>query len=141
MPNIHTPASSVLAKHSFSLAITAAAVNGTGVDCLGFQRVMAAFYSAPSGAGTTSDCKVQESSDNGGGDAFADVASATFAQATTAGGAKLQVMNINAAKRERWLRLVHTGVGASAAGQAYGLFLLFNAFFYEVTQDQAVITI
>lgn len=141
MANIHTPASQVLAKHSFSVAITAAVTNGTGVDCRGFRNAMAVYYAAPSGSGTTSDCKVQESSDNGGGDAFADVASATFAQNTTAGGAKLQVMNINIAKRERYLRLVHTGAGASAAGQAYGLLLLFNAFYADVSQDQTVITV
>ena len=141
MANIHTPASSVLAKHSFSVAITAAATNGTGVSCRGFRHGMAVFYAAPSGSGTTSDCKVQESSDDAATDPYADVTSATFAQATTAGGAKIQAMNINLAKRERWLRLVHTGAGGSAAGQAYGLFLLFNAFFMEVSQDQTVVTV
>lgn len=126
MGNIHTPSDHVLEKHGFSNAITAATNNGAGIDTRGFEKALAVFYSAPSGTGSTSDCKLQESSDDGGSDAYADVTNATFTQVTTAGGAKSQTMNINLNKRKRYLRLVHTGAGGSAAGQAYGLILLFN---------------
>jgi hypothetical protein len=136
--NIHTPSDSVLTKRSVLTAITAAANNGAGVDCLGFERAEAIFDSAPSGTGTTSDCKLQDSADNS---SFADVTGATFAQATTVGGAKIQVMNINLSKRRRYLRLVHTGAGGSAAGVAFGGFNLFNPRNAPVAQDNAVVTV
>lgn len=138
MSNIHTPADRVLTKHSFSLAITAAAVNGTGVDTRGFEEAKAIYYAAPSGAGTTSDCKLQESDDNS---TFADVTGATFTQVTTAGGAKVNTMNINLSKRKRYVRLVHTGAGGSAAGQAYGLFELYNPRNAAVAQDVTPVTV
>lgn len=138
MSNIHTPSDHVLSKHSFSLAITAASTNGTGVDTRGFEKAAAIFYAAPSGAGTTSDCKLQESDDNS---SFSDVSSATFTQVTTAGGAKMATMNINLSKRKRYLRLVHTGAGGSAAGQAYGLIELYNARNAAVSQDVTPVTV
>lgn len=136
--NIHTPSKQVLVKRTFLTAITAAAVNGTGVDTLGYTRALAIFVSAPTGAGTTSDCKLQDSADN---TTFADVASATFAQATTAGGAVAETMSIDLGKRNRYLRLVQTGAGGSAAGQAAGLILLFNPRYAGVTQDVADVLI
>lgn len=141
MSNIHTPSDHVLENHSFSVAITAATTNGTGIDTRGYEKALAIFRSAPSGTGTTSDCKVQESSDDGSSDSYADVTSAAFAQVTTAGGAKIQVMNINLSKRERYLRLVHTGAGGSAAGQAYGLILLFNSRSAPPTHTSTVVTV
>jgi hypothetical protein len=134
MPNIHTPTDSILAKHSFILAITAASVNGTVIDTLGYEKALAIFDSAPSGGGTTSDCKLQEGDQANGSDA-ADVATATFAQVTTAGGQKIETMNINLSKRKRYLRLVHTGAGGAAAGQAVGVILLFNPRNAAPTQD------
>lgn len=138
MGNLHTPTDRVLVKASLITAITAASNNGTGVDCLGYSRAMAVFHSAPSGSGTTSDCKLQESSDNS---TFADVTGATFTQVTTAGGAKIQAMNIDLAKRLRYLRLVHTGAGGSAAGQAEGALYLFNGQGAPPTQDVTPISV
>jgi hypothetical protein len=126
MSNIHTMTDHVQLKESFTLAITAATVNGTTVDCQGYERALAIFNSAPSGGGTTSDCKVQEDDQSSGATAV-DVTGATFTQVTTAGGKKVAGMNINLSKRKRYLRLVHTGAGGAAAGQAVGLILLFNA--------------
>lgn len=136
--NVHTPSDTVLEKIGFSNAITAASNNGTGVDCQGFEKAMAVYYASPSGTGTTSDCKLQDSDDNS---TFADVTSATFAQNTTVGGATIQVMNINLSKRKRYVRLVHTGAGGSAAGQAYGLILLFNPRFNPPTHTQTVVSV
>lgn len=123
--NIHTMSENAKVASGFVLTITAAAVNGSAVDCKGYTRAMAIFTSTPSGAGTTSDCKLQED-DNSGFTSAADVSGGTFAQVTTAGGHSLQVMNIDLEKRERYLRLVHTGVGASAAGAAAGVIVLFR---------------
>lgn len=137
----HTISKHALVKHSFIVAITAATVNGTGIDTTGYDRALAIFDSAPSGAGTTSDCKVQESSDNGSGDAFADVTGATFAQITTAGGQKIETMDIDLSKRERWLRLVHAGAGASAAGQACGILILSRGRHLPPTQDVTPVSV
>jgi hypothetical protein len=136
--NIHSPSATQLAKRGFNTAITAASNNGAGVDCQGFERALAIFDSVPSGAGTTSDCKLQESSDNS---SFSDVTSAAFAQATTVGGAKIQVMDINLSKRLRYLRLVHTGAGASAAGVAFGAIILENPRYSPVSQDNTVVSV
>lgn len=129
--NIHTPSENVKSVHGFSAAITAATVNGASADCMGFEKAKAIFYSNPSGTGTTSDCKLQESDDNS---SWADVPDATFTQVTTNGGAKLYVMNIDLAKRERYIRLVETGAGGSAAGQTYGLVELYNSRYNPISQ-------
>lgn len=131
MTNLHSPSEQVKTVHAFAAAITAAAINGAGTDCQGFENAKAVFYAAPSGAATTSDCKLQESADNA---AWADVPTATFDQVTTAGGAKASVMDIKLSNRLRYLRLVHTGAGGAAAGQAYGLIELYNARYNPVSQ-------
>ena len=136
--NIHTPSQQILTKTGVLTAITAAVVNGTGIDCQGFEVAAAILNSAPTGAGTTSDCKLQESADNS---TFVDVAGGTFAQLTTAGGAKIQVMNIKLANRLRYLRLVHTGAGGSAAGVAGGIFQLYHPRYAPPTQDNAAISV
>ncbi len=138
MQNLHTPSEQIKTAPGFAAAITAATTNGASVDCQGFETGKAIFNSAPSGAGTTSDCKLQESADNA---AWTDVPSGAFAQATTAGGAKTQVMNIKLANRKRYLRLVHTGAGGSAAGVAYGLIELYNSRYNPVSQSSPAISV
>jgi hypothetical protein len=138
MSNIHTPSEQVKTTPGFANPITAATNNGAGVDAQSFENAKAIFNSAPSGAGTTSDCKLQESDDNA---AWVDVAGATFAQVSTAGGAKIQVMDIKLSNRKRYLRLVHTGAGGSAAGVAYGLIELYNARYNPVSQINPAISV
>lgn len=140
--NVHTPSEHILAKSSFNLTITAAAVNGTTVDTKGWTRAFILFYSTPSGAGTTSDCKVQMDSDSGMGSPT-DISGAAFAQATTAGGASMQVMNLDVENGnvERYIRLVHTGAGASAAGVATGVIFLLRGRRIAPTQEETVISV
>jgi hypothetical protein len=138
MANIHTPSENIKAVHGLSAAITAATTNGAGTDCLGFEDALAVVYGAPSGSGTTSDFKLQESSDNS---SFSDVVGGGFTQITTAGGAKFYVMDIKLAKRARYLRLVHVGAGGSAAGQAYGAILLLNPRNAPVSQANAALSV
>lgn len=135
---IHRLSQNALLKGSFEVAITAAATNGTGVDTQGYREASAVFYSTPSGSGTTSDCKLQDSADNS---TFADVTGAAFTQAITANGAQWQLLDIDLAKRNRYLRLVHTGAGASAAGTAAGAFLLFRPWNAAPTQDTAPVLV
>lgn len=124
--NNHQLSSVALFKAAFNTAITAAANNGATVDTLGFDRATAVFYSTPSGTGTTSDCKLQDGAASNASD-MADVSGATFAQATTVGGAIVETMEINLAIRKRYIRLVHTGAGGSAAGVASGIIILHRA--------------
>lgn len=129
--NLHTPSELIKKLICLCIGITAATVNGTSVDAQGHETAFAWFNSNPSGAGTTSDCKLQESADNAN---WVDVEDAAFTQVTTAGGAKLYTMNIKLAHRLRYLRLVHTGAGGSAAGAAAGGIDLLNARYNPVTQ-------
>ena len=122
----------------FCVVIAAAITNGASTDCQGSETAFAWFYGAPTGAGTTSDCKLQESSDNA---SWTDVTGGAFTQATTAGGAKLYTMNIKLAKRQRYLRLVHTGAGGSAAGVAAGGIDLLNNRYNPVSQSNPAIYI
>src|SRR4051794_5840090 len=105
----HTLSAMVKWVASFCVAVTAASTNGASADCLGYRRAVAVFHAKPTGAGTTADCKLQESNDDAATDPYGDVASATFTQITTAGGEKIQVLEVDLAKRKRWLRLVFTG--------------------------------
>lgn len=134
--SVHTPSENVAVRLGVAALITAATNNGTGVDCAGFEDALATFYSAPTGSGTTSDCKIQDSPDNS---TWTDVTSAAFTQVTTAGGAKTYVGNIKLSARARYLRMVHTGAGGSAAGFAHGEFVLFGARRKPVSQTNAAV--
>ncbi len=86
-----------------------AATNGTSVD-LGtvspgaFGLVM--FVHVFAFTGTSVTIKIQESSDNGSGDAFADVVGATTGALSAIGAVRVQTGLINV---ERYLRVVTTG--------------------------------
>lgn len=86
-----------------------AATNGTGVDfaaatAFGLQAYLHVF----SFTGTSCTVKIQESSDNGGGDAFADVVGGGFTAATGITSERIQTARNLAV--ERYLRVVTTGV-------------------------------
>lgn len=136
MSNIHSPSEQVKTILGVAALITAATNNGTGIDCLGFENAKVVAYSAPTGAGTTSDIKVQDSADNS---TFADVASAAFTQLTTVGGAKLYVGDVKLSKRARYIRIVHTGAGGSAAGFVAVTVELYNARIKPVAQTNAAV--
>lgn len=133
---IHTPSENVKQVHSLSAAITAVTTNGASADCLGFDEALVTVYGAPSGSGTTSDFKVQDSADDS---SFTDISGAVFTQITTAGGAKLYVGNVKCSKNRRYLRVVHTGAGGSAAGQAYATITLLEARRKPVSQANAAV--
>lgn len=130
----------MLFKPSLISAITAASNNGTAVNCLGYGRAAVVFHSKPTGAGTTSDCKLQEGLLADGSDA-ADVTGGAFTQVTTALGEKLQVMNVDLSKRLQYLRVVHTGAGGSAAGQVSVEIILFNGEGKPPTQDVTPVSV
>lgn len=136
MANIHTPSEQVLPKTSICVAVTAAATNGASLDTLGFEDVLVVVKSTPSGSGTTVDFKVQDSADDS---SFADITGAAFTQITTAGGAKEYVGNVKCSKNRRYVRVVHTGAGGSAAGQSQATLIGLNPRRAPVTQSNTVV--
>lgn len=88
------------------------ASNGTGVDfgassAFGLQAYLQVFAFT----GTSVTVKLQESSDNGAGDAYADVVGGAFAAASAIGTQRIATAAISV---ERWLRVVTTGVFSNA---------------------------
>ena len=141
MSNNHTATDRWLIKSALTpAAITAAGVNGSIIDTLGFTRALFIFNSAPSGTGTTSDCKLQEGAAANLSDA-ADVTNATFTQVTTVTGHKVECMNVDLSKRKRYLRLVQTGAGGSAAGAFSGEVILYNGEGMPPTQDVTPVSV
>ncbi|HKZ21161.1 MAG TPA: hypothetical protein VJQ57_13755 [Acidimicrobiia bacterium] len=91
-----------------------AATNGTGVDfgaasAFGFQAYLQVF----SFTGTSVTVKLQESSDNGAGDAWTDVSGGGFTAATGRTAQRIQSVSDTLAV-ERYLRVVTTGTFSSA---------------------------
>lgn len=85
------------------------ATNGTGVDfttssAFGLQAYLQVFAFT----GTSATIKLQESSDNGAGDAFADVTGGAFTLVTSAPQSQ-KIQTARALTIERYLRVVTTG--------------------------------
>lgn len=91
------------------------AANGTGVDfgvgstTFGLQAFLQVF----SLTGTNVDVKLQESSDNGAGDAWVDVTGGAFASVTAAPAVE-RIQTARDLTVERYLRVVTSGVFTSA---------------------------
>lgn len=135
----HT-ASAVLQENiGATVAITAAATHGAATDTLNFRRAFALFYSLPTGSGTTADCYIEECATSGG--SYVKVPSSDFTQATTVGGAQLQMLNIDLAKRLRYLKVVMTGAGGSAAGVMTALIVLAEPGYAEPSHVTAAVTV
>lgn len=91
----------------------ATGTNGTGVDlaaatAFGLQAYLQVFAFT----GTSVTVKLQESSDNGAGDAWTDVVGGGFVAATAIGAQRIQTARNLAV--ERWLRVVTSGTFTNA---------------------------
>lgn len=85
------------------------ATNGTGVDFLAAFNFGAQFYvEVFSFTGTSVTIKIQQSSDNGAGDAFADVTGGAFTVVSAAPTAE-RIQTARNQAMERYLRVVTTG--------------------------------
>lgn len=146
--NIHTPSDAVRVQPSLDPEARTASANGAGVDCRGFERALVILHVGAHDRTTgdeTLDVKLQESSDNGSGDAFADVDDAAFAQlgnvVPNATKGNVYVMDVDLSKRERYLRAVGTAAGTTPS-TAYGVtVLLFNARYAPVAQDATPVSV
>jgi hypothetical protein len=89
------------------------ATNGAGVDLLASTAFgLQAYLQVFSFTGTSVTVKLQESSDNGGADAWADVTGGGFVAATARGTQRIQTAR--GLTVERYLRAVTTGTFTSA---------------------------
>lgn len=90
-----------------------AATNGTGVDFLASSTFgLQAYLQVRAFTGTSVTVKIQESSDNGVGDAWADVVGGAFTAATGRGAQRIATAtNLTV---ERYLRVVTTGTFSNA---------------------------
>lgn len=90
----------------------AAATNGSGVDLDAATAFgLTAYLHVVSFTGTDATVKLQQSSDNGVGDAWADVVGGGFAQITGGAPTALRIQTARDQAVERYLRAVTTTVG------------------------------
>jgi hypothetical protein len=87
-----------------------ATVNGTGVDCAGYETLL---VDIEIGLATTGNVtvKLQESSDDGSVDTYADIALATTAAIDSTGDNEPYLIDVNLSERERYIRAVATVAG------------------------------
>lgn len=93
------------------------ATNGTGIDTVGFNQALLVLAVGAMGSSGTMDVKVQESSDNGVSDTWADVTGAVFTQlvdGTHDNTAHIASLDLSAT--ERYIRIVSTGGTAASPG-------------------------
>ena len=80
----------------------------TGVDCLGYRYARVKLICGTATAtGTIAAANIQESSDDGSTDAYADVSGADFDAITTANDNTIHHIDVDLTKRERYLRVAY----------------------------------
>jgi hypothetical protein len=140
----HTPSQNSLVKQSIApqAVAGAATVNGTGVDCAGYESALVDIEvgAIVAAAGKSLTIKLQESSDNGVADAFADITGATTSAIVAAGQNKPYLFDVNLSEREQYLRAVVTG-GAADGGLVSVSIQLSNGRHLPPTQDNTAIQI
>jgi hypothetical protein len=114
--------------------------NGDGVDCLGYETLLAVVAAGDIAAGTVT-VKLQESSDDGSTDAYADIASATTGAIAAAGDDEVYLIDVNLSERERYIRAVATDAGGGGANEVAAVFVLSKGRHLPPTQENTVVKI
>jgi len=146
--NEHTLSQSVLVKPSLDPEVRTANATGSGVNCAGYDRALVILHIGAHDRTTgdeTLDVKIQESSDDGSTDTYADVTSGAFAQIAgvvpNATRGNVYLLDIKLGKREQYLRAVGT-VGGTTPSTAYGVsFILYRGSKAPVSQDNTVVRV
>lgn len=117
---IHTYSDNVLVKNGFSpAAMTNSTQNGAGVDLRQTNgapyRRAALVVNLNPGAATTANFQLQDSPDNS---TWTNVAGATLGSAVAASTEATQIVNIDTAKRQRYVRVQIIGTGTAGAASA-----------------------
>lgn len=114
MSNAHQLSSQAKAAVALKAQTITADASGAGVDTTGYDRVtFQVNVGTVTGTSPTLDITLQESSDDGGSDAYANVTSGTITQITDSNDESIYLLEVNAAKRERYLRLDFNTGGTS----------------------------
>jgi len=146
---IHTGTSRFLVKPLMDPESRTATVAGSdSVDCLGYTRAVLMLHIGAHDRTTgneTLDVKLQESSDDGSTDTYADVSGAAFAQIAAqvpnANKGSMYLMNIDLTKRERYLRVYCTAAGTTPIDLYAVSIILLNPEQEPPTQDFTVISV
>ena len=127
---------------------TATVAGSSSVDCRGFTRAILQLHIGSHDRTTgdeTLDVKLQESSDDGVGDAFADVSGGAFtqiaAQVPNAARGSVYLMAIDLSKRERYLRVYCTAAGTTPIDLYAVSIILLNPEQEPPSQDFTVISV
>jgi hypothetical protein len=136
--NIHTFWDSVVAKTSFNGALANSTQAGTGVDTQGYRR--AALYAHLfTGAATTAQITISDSPDNSTWTIVTGGTDPAVAVPASTADTGPYLVNIDLAKRQRYLRV--NVIGTGTAGNAAVGFLLFEPLNAGVTNVNTVITL
>lgn len=121
---------------------TGATVTGTAVDCMGYETLLAdvELGAIVDTTNISVTVKLQQSSDNGVADDFADITSATTGAVLNAGQNEPYLLDVNLSECERYIRAVATG-GAAGGGLAAVSFHLSQKRHNPPTQVNTVVKI
>lgn len=92
-------------------AYAATTTNGAGIDTMGYHQALIVVSAGD--IDTSLDVKVQESSDDGSSDAYADITGAAITQILAAADNVVAVGRINLNGTERYIRVVGTSAGTT----------------------------
>jgi hypothetical protein len=140
----HYTSDNVLVKKSLApqAVTTGATVNGTGVDCAGYESLMVdvELGAIVDSANVSVLVKLQQSSDDGSVDTYADITGATTGAVLNAGANEPYVFDVNLSECERYIRAVAIG-GASGGGLVSAAFHLSGGRHLPPTQVNTVISV
>lgn len=144
MSMLHTPTSQFLVKQAINPQDASTgddAITGTGVDCLGYEVALFVLGvgAVAANAGTKSvSFQIQESSDDGDSDTYADLTDATTGAVANAGQNEPYLIEVNLSEVERYLRVIVDG-GSGDGGLVSGHVLLMQSRHQPPTQDNTVV--
>ena len=114
-------------------------VNGTGVNCQGWDSALVIVNMGVIGS-TSLTVKLQESSDDGSADAYADITNATTGGIVTADDQAVYIFDVNLSDVEQYLRAV--AISASAVDDNVGVvFCLMSGRHLPPTQAETVVQV
>lgn len=137
--NIHTLSDNVLVKQSIPPQTVTDDVEGTGVDCLGYEGLLVIVDVGNIPTGNTLTVKLQESSDDGVADAYADITGATTGALAPANDDEPYLIELNLSERERYVRAFASETGATPIVGVE--FVLFRARRLVPSQDNTVVQV
>ena len=138
---MHTVSDNILIKQQIDPQSVAsgASATGTGLDVSGYEQMLAIVNVGLATTGNVT-VKLQESSDNGDSDAFADVTSATTGAVGPTGDLEPYLIDVNLSERERYIRAVGTVAGGGTV--VFGVtFALARGRHLPPTQDNTVVKV